>query len=118
MAALPEPEFIELFSRTPKAERYTLISKRRLAVKIRDAREKQCCMYCWMPAPVCICGIVPNVSSAFGSATVPVMVFHPEEFLRRSNTGHIAAMLYDAPLLVEGFPPHDERMRAFGVDWA
>jgi DTW domain-containing protein YfiP len=106
-------EFNVVFKAAPKEERFALISKRRLAVRVRHAHDRQLCMYCWMPRPVCICHHVPNLGPVLGAAGAPVMIFHAEEFLRLSNTGHIGGLLYDAAVIVEGYPPHDVLLQNF-----
>ena len=115
LSAITESAWRAHFATVPLAERSTLCAQRRLSLVIRDAQAKVYCMYCWMPGPTCMCSIVPDLSHLLGGRCFPVMVFHADEFLRRSNSGHMVAMLFDTPIVVEGIPSHEPLLRGFGV---
>jgi DTW domain-containing protein YfiP len=111
----PQREFTRHFESVPREQRNLELSKRRIGIAVQEARVRAICLYCWMPSPACLCNLVPNISEALMKAgCVPVFIFHAEEFLRRSNSGHIAAMMFDAPVIVDGLETHNEVLSKFG----
>lgn len=109
----------------PPQYRHTALALRRLGWNIEEAQtKKRLCLYCWVPKAACFCDAIrciprPDVSSssscadsiAFHSAAAAVYLLHPEEFLKVTNSGHIAAMTLDAPLVLWGLPQHNEVLR-------
>jgi DTW domain-containing protein YfiP len=107
-----EAEWKVHFASVAPNKKFEEVSRRRSAVAVSEAEQNRLCRYCWMP--ICICADVPNLASQLQGACAPVMIFHAEEWLRRSNSGHIAAMLFDAPIIIEGLPEHLPLIATFG----
>lgn len=109
-----DPKWRAFFDAQPATERLRHQSLRRIGLALAHAQARKMCLYCWMPQPVCICAAVPCLRDAMRAAhSVPLFVMHPNEFLRASNSGHVAAMLLDAPLIVRGLEAHDEALRRY-----
>lgn len=114
----------------PPKDRHQTIVKRTLSLSFWMAHRKNICVYCWLPAAMCACSMLQEYSNRMSriwdasaqkegkkdgqyySSITPLvkssMVLHAEEVLRGTNSGHIAAFILHAPLLVWGVPKDDQ----------
>jgi DTW domain-containing protein YfiP len=122
--ALPEDDARwrqHLLSVSPP-ERHREASMRRVGHVLHLARRLRTCLYCWLPEVTCACAqykLCTEVASpaeggpllTLRPAVEPVVVLHAEEFLRLTNSGHVAAMALDAPMLIWGIDGHEDILR-------
>ena len=117
---LPEahPRWQHHLQHTAPVHRHDEVVKRRVATQLMWARYKKICLHCWLPEAVCICEplLKHQCAEELRPYCTTTIVVHPEEFLRCTNTGHVAAMLLDAPLLVWGVPRHNAAIASLGFD--
>lgn len=99
----------------PPSQRYIASARRRLCMIFWRSHKKGQCLFCWMPRANCICEALEARRQLMPQAAVidcapSTMLLHPEELMRSTNSGHIAAILLDAPVRVWGLPEDDTYM--------
>jgi DTW domain-containing protein YfiP len=128
------PEWEEFRDSLPKRDRFRLCTQRVIGNAIWKSKKRDLCKYCWMPNPCCACEAIKkvavggtnkntennnnnnfwiNVPSAATQRNLikPVFLFHHDEFLSPTNSGRIAAICLDAPIVVWGLPGFEEILK-------
>ena len=108
------PKWRTYLETLPPRQRSVATAHHRVIGSFRKAQQRGDCIYCWAPIPLCLCLRLKrhlqdlNSIGATSKARIQItMILHSEEFMRTSNTGHIAALVLDATLHVEGLSDPD-----------
>lgn len=106
------PEWRAYVASLPLEKRHEASVKRRLSTQMLAAMRKDVCLWCWFSKSLCFCNRLEQYRQRMleigqHSAVEVTIVLHPEEFMRGTNSGHIAAFILGAPIRIWGVPEDD-----------
>ncbi|EPY39919.1 hypothetical protein AGDE_04009 [Angomonas deanei] len=97
----------------PKSERFRATVRRRLSLSLWKAHTQGTCLFCWFSTQMCMCEELERYkkelpNTVLQGKTPVTMLFHSDELMRSTNSGHIAAYLLDSPVRVWGLEEDDD----------
>ncbi|KAG5490338.1 hypothetical protein JKF63_00458 [Porcisia hertigi] len=97
-------------------DRHAVTVMRRLSVELWRAHKRDLCLWCWFPRSMCMCDELDAYRATLPAGILDqhvevTMLLHSEELMRSTNSGHIAAYLFGAPLRVWGLADDDVYLR-------
>ncbi len=114
-SATVRDELAQALQEVPHAERESVVAQHIFATK-NQLFGNVLCSTCWLSKPECICSKATPIPSFRHRL---VVIVHPEEYARSSNTGALpqACMLpHNITVLVRGVPEHDAEIAALCLE--